>query len=94
MTEKKKNELIDNLKLAEQGLQEGQVDLGAINTKLKIANDYETELLERLEAARANTKKLKKEFFLKVNEQTAKVHHIKNILDIYTGHWYTNLLAD
>lgn len=60
-------------------------------SKLEIAYQYETELLQRLEKARQNTKALQSNLFSICNQITQRFDKMKNILDVFTGNFFNNL---
>lgn len=85
-----KHELTDKLKKIETVIYDKKVDLNSINLKLKNAYDYEEELNKRLLWAKENTEKLRLEFLQKSKEVSDEYKKMKDILDVFTGNFYTN----
>ena len=84
-----KNELTEKLKVVETEIYEAKLELKALNSRLEINYKYEDELLQRLSDARKKTESIRNEFFVKSTELSKKYNKIKNIVDIFTGNFYT-----
>ena len=85
-----KHKLTEKLKVLETKIHDHKVDLNSIELKLNSSYNYETELLERLENCRKQTEELRKQFTLKAKEISSKYKDMKNILDVFTGNFFTN----
>lgn len=83
----KTSELTEKLKVAEQEVDSKIIDLRAINSKLRIAIDYEEALLDRLATARKNSEELRNQLFLQNGDVLYSIEKIKNITDVWTSHW-------
>ena len=86
-----KNKLTGKLKLVETEIYQEKIDLKAIEAKLKIAYDYEEELIARIIYAKKKSAELKSEFFKKVQILSNKFGDMKNIFDVFTGNFYRDI---
>lgn len=85
-----KHELTEKLKVIETEIYNDRIDLKSINSKLEIAYQYEEDLRVRMEYAKKQTEQLRNEFFAKSTSISQKYDKIKNIVDIFTGNFYTH----
>lgn len=82
-----KDNITEKLKVLELEAMNLKIDFNSYNIKLKIAYEYETELLRRLENARSNTKLLQENVFQTSSKLADTFQKMKNELDIYTGNF-------
>lgn len=87
---KDKIKLTDKLKKIETVVHGKKVDLNSINLKLESAYDYEEELTKRMVWAKENTEKLRIDFIKKSREVSDEYSKMKQVLDIFTGNFYSN----
>ncbi len=86
---KDKNELTEKLKTLETELYDTSIDMKGISSKINAANDYQDELLQRLELNRNKITELNKEFFIKTGIISEIFTKMKKIMDVFTGNFYT-----
>lgn len=85
-----KHELTEKLKVLETKINDIKIDLHGIKSKLNIAYEYEESLLKRHVTAKKKTEELRLSFFTKSNEILEIHKQMKNIMDVFTGNFYTN----
>lgn len=85
-----KYKLTDKLKKIETVIYKKKVTLSTLNLQLQNANDYEDELTKRMIWAREQTEKHRIEFIEKSKEISEQYSEMKNVLDVFTGNFYTN----
>lgn len=85
-----KHKLTDRLKKIETVIYEKKIDLNSLNTKLQSSYDYEEELNQRMIWAKEQTEKHRLEFIKKSKEISDQYKEMKNILDVFTGNFYSN----
>lgn len=85
---KDKHILTDQLKQLETEIHEMRIDLRSINSRLKVAYDYEDDLAQRQVHAKEKTTLIKNEFFKKTGEISEKYKEMKRIFDVFTGNFY------
>jgi len=85
-----KHELTEQLKVIETEIYNAKFDLRCINSKLETAYQYEEDLRNRMEYARKQTELLRNDFFQKCTEISQKYDKVKNIVDVFTGNFYTH----
>ncbi len=88
---KNKHELTEKLKVLETEIHELRLDLKTTSRKLKSSQDYETDLIQRQVKAREKTELYQKDFFIKSNEILEVHKKMKELMEVYTGHFYTQI---
>lgn len=85
-----KHKLTEKLKSIETKIYDKKVDLSAIERKLNNSYSYEEDLNSRMVVTKERTDKLRLEFIEKSKEISAEYKDMKNILDVFTGNFFTN----
>jgi len=90
MEQDKKNELTEDLKVFETEVNEKKIESKAIQRKLNLSYEYETELLERLEKCKQKRFELINEHNVKTKEISELFDKMKKILDVFTSNFYSH----
>jgi hypothetical protein len=86
----KKHKLTEELKVLETIIYDQKVDLKSIERKLNSLYDYEADLNKRMIYAKEQTEKQRLLFIEKSKEISKEYTLMKDMLDVFTGNFYTN----